>query len=99
MTKLTKEDVKKVANLIKLHLGEGELLKSLLQLETSLEPMRVFDELDLTNVKPTAQTTGTVNRLADDIVKPGLSQEEALMNAKKILKGYIVVKRFVKNEH
>lgn len=95
MSKLTKKDIKKVANLIKLHLSEEELENYLSQLETSLEPVKDFEELDLEGIEVTAQTIGTKNIYREDTVSESLSQEDALMNAKNKKNGYITVKRFI----
>jgi aspartyl-tRNA(Asn)/glutamyl-tRNA(Gln) amidotransferase subunit C len=97
MSKLSLKDVKKVANLIKIKLDDAGLSSMLAQLEVALEPVEYFKELDTENVKPTFQTVISENRLRPDVVKPGLTQKQALSNAKETLDGYIVVKRFIKN--
>jgi len=43
--------------------------------------MDVLNELDTTNVEPTAQVTGLENVLRDDVVRPSLPRELVLANA------------------
>jgi len=99
MAKLTDEDVRKIANMIKIRLTDEEVEKIKSQLNTALEPVEVFNELDLEGVKPSAQTVGTKNRIREDKVEKSLSQKDAIMNAHQKIDGYIVVKRVVRNEH
>ena len=99
MSNISLEDVKKVANLIKIKLNDDGLRSMFKQLRVALDPVKCFNELDTENVKPTFQTVISGNRLRPDVVRPGLTQAEALSNAKETLDGYIVVKRFINNEN
>ena len=98
MTKvsLTNDDVKKVAGLIKIKIDDNEVEKYKQQLDTVLDYLEVFDELDTSNTKITSQVTGLTNVLREDKAEESLSNEEALKNAHAKKDGYFVVQRVVK---
>lgn len=99
MIKLTTDDIKKVADLIKIAIPEKDLDNFRGQLETSLDPAKDFEELDTSNVKITSQTVGTKNVYRKDEIKPSLSQEDALLNAHSKSSGYIEVKKVLTDEN
>lgn len=83
MTKVTEEDVKHIAKLVKLDVSgqEKELAEMLSQ---TLDYIKVLDELDTTNVKETYQVNGLTNVFQKkDSAKNTLSQSEVLQNAKE----------------
>jgi aspartyl-tRNA(Asn)/glutamyl-tRNA(Gln) amidotransferase subunit C len=82
MAKLTKKEVKHVADLSNLVLTEEEIAKFTPQLDKIIEFVSTLDEVDTTNVEPTSQTTGLVNVTREDIVvsENMLTQDEALSN-------------------
>lgn len=62
------------------------------------ETLKVVDKLkyiNVENVEPTSQVTGLTNVFREDIVDTDrmLTQEDALINARSIYKGYFVVNR------
>lgn len=94
MAKLTKEQVLKIADLIKLHLSEDELSHYQDQLNTVLESVDVLKELDTTQVMETSQTHGLKNVLRKD--EPGIGLDISKYPNKSNLKnGYFVVKRVI----
>lgn len=82
MAKLTKKDVKHVADLSNLILTDAEIKKFTPQLTKIIEFVEMLNEVDTTKVEPTSQTTGLVNVTRDDnvISENNLTQEEALSN-------------------
>ena len=98
MAKLTKKEVKHVADLSNLVLTEAEIAKFTPQLDKIIEFVGTLDEVDTKNVEPTSQTTGLKNVLRDDIIKSDelLSQEEALSNTDGH-NGYFKVKAILTN--
>jgi len=92
---LSLEETKKIAKLANLSLNDEELSKYQQQLSETLDYIKVLDELDTSNVHPTFQVTGLVNKLRADIVTDSLSPAEALENAKEIERGYIVTERIL----
>lgn len=98
---LTEKDVKHVANLIKIYLAEDELQTFQNQLDTALDQVEVFDELDTQDTEITASSIGVINVFrADKVGEPqaGLTQEEATMNAQDVQDGYVVVQRVVNGD-
>ena len=82
MAKLTKKDVKHVADLSNLTLTDEEIKKFTPQLDKIIEFVATLSEVDTENVEPTSQTTGLTNILREDKVtsENSLAQDEALSN-------------------
>lgn len=91
-TFVTEADVKKIADLIKIHLDESEYPTYAKQLNMVLAAADVFKEIDTNNVRETAQTHGLENVLADDIPEKSLDMD-AYPNTKNFEDGYFVVKK------
>ncbi len=98
MTKVTKKDVKHVADLSTLVLTEEEIAKFTPQLDKIIGFVAKLSEVDTSNVEPTSQTTGLTNVLREDIVKSenSLTQDEALSNTDGH-NGFFKVKAILKN--
>ncbi len=93
--KLSKEQVKHVADLAALPLTEKEIEKFQKQLSSILNYISKLEKVNTKNVEPTAQTTGLNNITSKDVVdeERELEQEKALQNAKKTDSGYIETER------
>ncbi len=78
---LSKEEVSRIAELARLKLDDGEVEKFTTQLSYILEQFQILQEVDTTDIPPTAQATPIKNVLRKDEVKPSLSVEEVLANA------------------
>ncbi len=92
MSKISEEDVKHIAKLVKLDVTgqETELTKMFSQ---TLDYIKILDELDTTAVKETYQVNGLTNVFQkNDSVKNTLSQKEVLQNAKEVDEGFISTK-------
>lgn len=87
-----KIDVSHVAKLANLPLSDDEKKKFEKQLDETLEHIKQLDEVDTEGVQITPQVTKLENVLGEDIVKPSLTQEEALKNASDTYKGFFKVK-------
>lgn len=74
-------DVRYVANLCRLELSEAEVERYQAQLEQVLAYMRQIDSLDVTGIEPTAHAAPVFDVWREDAVRPGLSREDALLNA------------------
>ncbi|MBL7159108.1 Asp-tRNA(Asn)/Glu-tRNA(Gln) amidotransferase subunit GatC [Candidatus Microgenomates bacterium] len=90
--KLSIDEVNHVAKLANLKLTPKELKKFQKQLSSILEYVNQLKELDTKNVEPTSQVTGLENVFREDEVKPSMSQEESLSNAKETHNGFFKVK-------
>jgi aspartyl-tRNA(Asn)/glutamyl-tRNA(Gln) amidotransferase subunit C len=78
---LTIEEVRHVARLARLRLTEAELEAMQQELSSILEYVDVLQEVDVTDVPPTAQVTDVVNVVRPDEVRPSLPVEEAVGGA------------------
>jgi len=82
-SKISQEEVKKIAKLADLKLTENEVEKFQKQLSDVLNYVAVLDELDTFKVKPTSQVTGLKNITRDDETEPSLSQKESPVQYQK----------------
>lgn len=92
--KLTKEQVKHVAELARLGLSDRAIEKFRKQLSSILEYVELLNEVNTSNVEPTGQTTGLINITREDKPQKGqcLTQEEVLSNAPEKQEGYVKTK-------
>ena len=93
MAVINKKVTKSVADLIKIHIDDEKLSQYSSNLNTAIEAVETFSELDTENVPITSQTIGTENIMREDVVIPGLSQSQALNNAHRSKNGYFVVQK------
>ena len=75
---VTQETVNYIGALARLHLEGAEAEKFAKDLEAILHYAEKLNTLDVSMVKPTSHVLNVENVFRDDIVKPGLSQAEAL---------------------
>jgi len=79
--KLSVEDVRKVARLARLSMGQAKLARLTPQLESILEYVAKIGEVDVTGVPPMAHALPLANVLREDVVAPSLPIEKVLQNA------------------
>lgn len=96
MTKISREDIQKLASLARLELSENELEKFQEEISEILSYVEILDSVDSTNIKPTYQVTGLVNVMREDTEYDyGTSQSDLLKNAPEKDKDFIKVKRMI----
>lgn len=78
--KLTKDDVKKIANLARLGLTEEEVERFAGQLTDILSYVTLLSEVDTTGVPETCQVTGLANVTREDKVDQSLSTPDELLS-------------------
>ncbi len=88
---MPKLNVKHVAILASLPLTKKDEEKLEGQLETTLKHVDNLQTINTDNIPPTNQVTNLLNVMREDEIKPSLTQEEALKNAKKTYNGFFVV--------
>jgi aspartyl-tRNA(Asn)/glutamyl-tRNA(Gln) amidotransferase subunit C len=93
--KVSKDDVRKVAAVAKLNLSEKELEKFSGELERILEAFRELESIETTNVNPSFQPIPMSNVLRGDKIRPSLTQEKAIRNAKNREGGFVKGPRVV----
>ena len=79
--KLSREEVLHIALLARLGLTESEVDRLREQLSNILENFEVLQQVDTTDVPPTAQSIALQNVMRDDEVAPSLPQSQVLANA------------------
>lgn len=92
---ITKKDVEYVAWLARLELSAEEKERFTRQLGQVLEHAEKIKSLSTDEVEPTSHVIPLRNVMREDIVMPGLSQEEALSNAPNREGGYFAVPRII----
>ena len=78
MTKISKEEVKKVAQLARLELNEGEIKNHAEQLEKILEYIKQLERIQTDDVPCTTRAIEVVNVLREDEKKDSDCTEELL---------------------
>ena len=79
--KLTRDDVLHIALLARLGLTETEVEKFREQLSNILENFEILQQVDTTDILPTAQSVALQNIVRDDEVAEPLPQSQILANA------------------
>lgn len=79
--KLSGEEVRHLALLVRLGLSDAEVERFREQLSDILEAFEVLQQVDTTGVSPTAQSIALGNVLRDDEPTPSLPANEVLANA------------------
>lgn len=96
MSKLSKEDVLKLARLARLRLSDSEVEKFQKELTAIISYVEQLDSVDTQGIEPTYQITGLTNvTRADDEVNYGVTQEELLSNLPNRDGNYIKVRRMI----
>lgn len=96
MSKITPDDVRKIALLSRLSLDEAEIAKFTGQLEAVLEYVDLLTEADVEGVEPFINAGATGNVLRADEVRDSLPTEQALANAPRSGAGFFEVPAVVK---
>jgi len=79
--KLSREEVLHIARLARLGLTEEDVDKFREQLSNILENFDILQQVDTTDVPPTAQSIVLQNVMRNDEVTPSLTAEDILANA------------------
>lgn len=92
---ISQEDIQHVAHLARLELTTQEVNKYAQDLTAVVDYINQLKEVDTTDVEPTAQVTGLVNRLRKDEVKDWdeIEKISALKQAKAEIGQEVVIKR------
>lgn len=94
MSKLSRDDVLKLATLSKLRLSEEEIASLQIELSEILNYVEKLDKVDTQDLEPTYQVTGLTNVMRPDEIKDYGYETEALMkNAPGVQDNQFKVKR------
>jgi aspartyl-tRNA(Asn)/glutamyl-tRNA(Gln) amidotransferase subunit C len=92
---MTKDEVRYIASLARIHLEEKELEHLTKNLDDILGYIIKLQKLDVKNVQPTTHVLPINNVFRPDVVKPSLTQEEALSFAPAKHKGSFKVPQVI----
>lgn len=81
MSKISDDDVLKLARLSNISLSKDEVHKFAGELESLLEYIDHLQSVDTEGIEPTNQVTGLENVFRKDEIQPGVAQKELLKNA------------------
>lgn len=79
--KITREEVRHVADLARLDLNPDEEVQMTQQLNAILDYMEKLNEVDTSQVEPTTHAVERANVFREDVVGPSLQRDSALANA------------------
>lgn len=79
--KLSREEVLHIARLARLGLTEAEITRLSEQLSNILENFEILQQVDTTDVPPTAQSVALRSVMREDEVTPSLPPDDILANA------------------
>ncbi len=92
---ITRDDIKKIADLAMLSLKEDDIDKFTEQFREILDYMKEIDELDLNNQQAAFHITEMNNVFREDKVKNSLDNETATSNAPESSEGFFNVPRVI----
>jgi aspartyl-tRNA(Asn)/glutamyl-tRNA(Gln) amidotransferase subunit C len=95
--KISKEDVKKVAELARLEFNEAQTEKFTEQMGNILDYIEKLNELDTDNVEPTSHVLDISTPLRDDKVQKLLTIDEVLQNAPESEDDFFVVPQVIED--
>lgn len=78
---LSRSDVAHLAHLARLEVTEAELDRYAEQLEVILSSVAAVSEVAADDIEPTSHAVPLVNVFREDVVRPGLTREQALAMA------------------
>jgi aspartyl-tRNA(Asn)/glutamyl-tRNA(Gln) amidotransferase subunit C len=88
-------DIGYVAHLARLQLTEAEAARFSAQVKDILKYIEKLNELDVTNVEPTAHALPLTNVLRKDEVQPSIESADVLRNAPQQARGLFIVPKIV----
>ena len=91
---ISDEQVRHVATLARLGLSDGQVAALGAELNDILVQIDRISALDLTGIEPTAHAVALMNVTRADVVRPGLSREDALLGAPEQQDGAFLIPTF-----
>lgn len=96
MTKLSKDDVLKLARLARISLSDTEVERYTEEFSAILGYVDQLDSVDVSDLKPTSQVTGLTNVMRDDVVASyGYDPKTLLENVPVTQDDQIKVRRMI----
>ena len=88
-------DVRYTAELARIHLTEAEVNRFQAQLSQVLEYVEKLEQVDVSDIEPTAHATPLYNVLREDVARSTFSADEALANAPAKANGLFIVTKVI----
>ena len=98
MSKITPEEVRRIATLANIGLDETEIDRMAEELNQIVRFVEELQRVDISGLEPTDQVTGLVDVTRNDEVRQDFSREELLANAPDQQDGYFKVKRVLHHD-
>ena len=98
MPEITREEVAHMADLARIDLSDAELDHLAPQLSVILESVASISEIATDDIPPTSHPIEMTNVFRDDVVRPGLSADQALSGAPEAEQQRFVVPRILGDE-
>jgi aspartyl-tRNA(Asn)/glutamyl-tRNA(Gln) amidotransferase subunit C len=96
MTKLTREDVLKLARLARIDLTDDEVNEFTTEFSAILQYVEQLSSVDTAGLEPTSQVTGLTNVTREDVERPySYATEDLRANVPAMQDGQIKVKRMI----
>ena len=91
---ISEEQVRHVAKLARLGLSDEQVATLGVELNGILEQVDALQALDLEGIEPTAHAVAVTNVMRPDVIREGMSQEDALKNAPDQQDGAFLIPKF-----
>jgi aspartyl-tRNA(Asn)/glutamyl-tRNA(Gln) amidotransferase subunit C len=98
MAAISREEVAHLARLARLAVNDTELDTFAGQLDVILQAVARVGEVAAADIPPTSHSVPLTNILRDDVVRPGLTRDEALSGAPDAADGRFRVPRILEEE-
>lgn len=96
MAKLSRDDVHKLAQLVRINLSEEETESFAQEITKILDYVEQLNDVDVKGLKPTNQVTGLSNVWREDeLIDYGYTQEDLLKGVPQVTDRYIKVGRMI----
>lgn len=96
MTKISDDEIRKLARLSRLKLTDKEVAKYQTELSAILSYVEILQKVDTTDLEPTSQVTGLTNVVRpDELMDYGTTTDDLLKNAPAIEAHQFKVKRII----
>lgn len=95
--KISAEEIKKIALLSRLNIEDDQIEEVGKQLNDILAYMELLNQVDITDVQPTAHAVSMRNVMRDDVPQTSLPNEKALQNAPEPENGYFKVPKVIQD--
>ena len=98
MSRITSEEVHRVARLARLSLGDIEAQRLTGELDQILGYVEALAEIDTRGIEPTAHVIPLATPLRDDEPEPGIAPELAVANAPEAIGSAFAVPKVIEGE-